>query len=52
MERFDRLQVDDTAAVSVEMWFDAISNQEQEKQQNKTSNTRIKFEQLRDWTGA
>lgn len=37
MERFDRLQVDDTAAVSVEMQFDAISSKEQE-------NSRIKLE--------
>lgn len=43
---FDRLQVDDTAAVSVEMWIDAISNRELGTQQRRTGNTSIKDELL------
>lgn len=52
MEGFDRLQVDDTAAVSAETQFDAISNREPEKQQNKIGNTCIKDEWLWDRTEA
>lgn len=52
MEGFDRLQVDDTAAVSAETQFDAISNRELEKQQSKSGNPCIKDEQLHDWTEA
>lgn len=51
MERFDRLQVDDTAAVSVEMQFDAISSKEQENSRIKLE-THIWNEQPQDWTQA